>query len=474
MTTSTNKGYSLQSTGSNVGTWGDGPSTALNQGVFNIIDANLGGVVTKSLTNVNVTLSATEAQNLTVVLNGTLSGDVQITNPCIGFFYVDNQCTMAGHAITVTNGTGSPVSISNGGKIAIIADGTNGCRQVGAGVISVATGFGLSGGPITASGTASISSSVPPYGFDVPINLGIAASVAGSALTIAIKDQTGADPSSSNPVLIPFRNVSASVGTPTWLAATGALSMTVSSGSTLGTSNNIPFRIWLVMFNDGGTLRLGVINCLTSTGILPLYETSMASSIADTGAGTADSAGVFYTGTAVTSKAFRIIGYVEYINGLTNAGTWNATPDIMQLFGPGIKKPGDIVQFLYSESGAEQNTITGQQIAFSDSIPQNTQGKQMFTLSVTPTSKANRLIVESTLMLNGDSVGVAATALFQDSNANALAAIGTSINANEPKQAVMRHSMLANTSSSTTFNWRVGGSASGNIVTLNEIGRAHV
>jgi hypothetical protein len=40
----------------------------------------------------------------------------------------------------------------------------------------------------------------------------------------------------------------------------------------------------------------------------------------------------------------RIIGYAAYDSGLATPGAWGSGPTKIQLFGPGIKKPGDIVQ----------------------------------------------------------------------------------------------------------------------------------
>ena len=459
MSNSPNKGYTLQATGANVGTWG----SELNTNALTIIDNNLGGVVTKTLTNANVTLSATEAQNLTVVLNGTLSGNVQITNPCVGQFYVDNQCVMGSYTLTVTNGVGSAVSISSAAKIAVIADGTNGCRQVGAGVTQVATGFGLTGGPISSTGTASISTSAPPFGFNAPINASISCAVAANAITVALKDQSGADASSTSPVLVPFRSATASTGTPSWLSITSSLSLTVSSGSTLGASNSTAFRIWVVLFNNGGTPALGVINCLTSSGVVPLYEAALSSTTAEGGAGGADSAGVFYTSSALTTKAFRILGYFEYTSGLTTAGTWNAAPDILQLFGPGVKKPGDTIQKSYTTATAVSSITTI--IPSDDTVPQNTEGAQVLSLTVTPLSKSNFLVIESNAIASY-SAAVCAIALFQDSTVSALSANGL-LFPGGTGQISVKHQMQSNASSSTTFKIRLGPGTFGGTLTFN-------
>jgi hypothetical protein len=123
MVTSTYKGYILIVTGDEVDTWG----TVLNAQAFERIDANLGGLVSKSLTNVNVTLTADENRNLILRLNGTLTGNVLITTTLQGIMIVENLCT-GGFSVTFTNGVGSAITLPNSTRSIVIADITNGAR----------------------------------------------------------------------------------------------------------------------------------------------------------------------------------------------------------------------------------------------------------------------------------------------------------------------------------------------------------
>lgn len=141
MPTSVNKGYELQTTGTNTNTWG----IVLNEDVFEIIDRNLGGLVSKSLTNANVVLTAEESQSLVVRLTGALSGAVEITTSCIGMTIVENLTTNA-FAVTFANGVGTPVTLVQGQRNIVITDGTNGPRllvapasETIAGVVELAT-----------------------------------------------------------------------------------------------------------------------------------------------------------------------------------------------------------------------------------------------------------------------------------------------------------------------------------------------
>jgi len=303
-------------------------------------------------------------------------------------------------------------------------------------------------------------------------NLSLALSVGASALTIALKDRDGSDPAAASPASAAFRNVTVATGDFNAQNVIAANSLVVSSSSTLGTRDGIPFRLWIVLFNDGGTLRLGVINCLTTvagagsgsdvTAVYPLSAWGIASSTAEGGAGAADSAQVFYTGSTVTSKAFVVLGYATWESGLATAGTWSAGPTRVQLFGAGVPLPGQTVQVQRTQTGAFPG-VGSSTIPLDDTIPQNTEGDQYMTQAITPNSAANVLSI-SHVGNYAYSVAVSPfiTALFQDSVANALAAVSGSVGgANWAITVPLRHVMLAATTISTTMKIRAGGASAG-------------
>lgn len=463
MSKTINKNYEVQSTGSNTGAWGG----ILNTEVISIIDQNFGGLLIIPLTNANVTLTSTDVQNSMIRLTGTLTGPVTITLPSTGSFYLVENNTSGAYAVTFTNGVGASATPTQGAITLLMCDYTNniGVRVSATGLTSLLSGFGLSGGPISTTGTLSISTSAPPFGFDMPINMGLSVAVASNALTITLTDQAGSAPSATSPVLVPFRSATVATGSPSWLSVTASNTLTLSTGSSLGTSNGTAFRIWILGINDGGTFRLGAINCSTSSGITPLNETTVISSTAEGGAGGATSAGVVYSPVAVTSKSSRILGYFEYSSGLTVAGTWNFAPDKVQLFGPGVKIPGDVVQVRNSSTGAYATGTNN--FSVNDSIPTNTVGNEFQTITITPTSKANRIIVEgrSNLAYYATS-GYVSAALFQDSTSNALAAVTKNYTQNAVSTLILNYAGQVNTTSSTTFKIRAGGN-NASTVSLN-------
>jgi hypothetical protein len=157
---STNKGYEVQTTASNTGTWG----TVLNDQVIQYLDENLGGLTSKSLSNVNVTLSASESRSAILRLTGVLTGNVQITTSCIGFFFVENLTTGA-FVVTVRNASvATAATIAQGSRQTVLSDATNGCRAISSGFeAGVKAPFYMSTAPVgwTRDVTAALNNALP-------------------------------------------------------------------------------------------------------------------------------------------------------------------------------------------------------------------------------------------------------------------------------------------------------------------------
>lgn len=207
---------------------------------------------------------------------------------------------------------------------------------------NVLAGWGIA---VAGGATVSVATANPPYGVSECVNLQLNVTVATNNLTVAIKGNNGSDPSATNPVLCPFSDTTETNGGPVWVSTTAALSFSANSGSSFGSTNAILQRFWIVGFNNAGTLSIGVINASNTSQIFPLNEGVLTSTTACNACGTAATAGVFYTTTALTSKAFRILGYFEATEA--TAGTWATGATRIKLFGPGMKKPGDVVQTVY-------------------------------------------------------------------------------------------------------------------------------
>lgn len=250
--------------------------------------------------------------------------------------------------------------------------------------------------------------------FELPTNLSLAASVAGSDLTIAVKDTAGSNPSGST--TIPFRNAAVANGARVVRSLAAALSITVPATQTLGTANSSAFRYWVVAIDNAGVVELAVINCLvggaTPTAIAPLDDTAL---ITTTAIASAPSAATFYSATARANVAMRILGYIEYGSGLVSAGVYASVPTRVQLFGPGVPRPGSVVQ----QKVMSTTTVTSV-------VNSTTPVATALTQSITPTSAANVIaaLCAAPGQVNSTTVGGMAQ-LGRNSSANLIGSTGT-------------------------------------------------
>lgn len=497
-----NRNLTQPQVGGDSGTWGG----ILNSGVMAQLDLVLGATQAISMTSSDVSLSIPQWNNAAINLTGALTGDHSLVLPfnansssvAVGGLFVVANNTTGAHKVTVlTAASGSTgVAVPQGVRTFLYSDTVN-VWLADDSALTIQTFAGNPNGNVagtaasvnnppsvawdyinnvlyvcTTTGNAAAAVwSVPNFtiarGFDTAINLQLSAThTGGNLLNVAIKSaNTGSDPTSTNPVTVAFQGLSGAntTGAPSTVNIVSALNInTNATGATLGSiSGNVSFRFWVGLFNNSGTPVLALRNCSTPTAVYPVAEYGVASTTPMSAASTA--AGVWYTpnGITLTNAAFRLLGYVEYTNGLTTAGTYVSDPNNVVLFGPAVKTPGDIVQMVVFQTGAQASGTTI--IPFDDTIPQNTEGDQYMSQAITPTSPINLLDIESQAVIAGNSAGeIGIMALFQDSTANALAASAsadTSTNVNFG-QVVLKYFMQAALSATTTFKIRIGGSSS--------------
>lgn len=114
-------------------------------------------------------------------------------------------------------------------------------------------------------------------------------------------------------------------------------------------------------------------------------------------------------------------------------------------------------------------------IPYDDTIPQNTEGTEFITLSITPKSATNLLKIEVILNCSISGVMNAIAALFQDSGASAIAA-GQVSNPGSGyiEQIKFTHWMTAGTISATTFKLRAGPTAAATITINGSLGNRYL
>lgn len=223
-------------------------------------------------------------------------------------------------------------------------------------------------------------------GYGMPLNYSLSAAVASNVLTVTLNGANGSAPSATNPIWVNFPDTTLANGDPLSVQITSALTIdTHAVGASLGSTSGTPCRFWIVLFYNGGTPVLGLINCSTASQYYTLDEAELANSTAMSSGAT--SAFTFYTefGTAVTNSTYRILGYLTYETALVTAGTYNNAPDVVRLFGPGVAKPGEAINTVWAQNITSQTTLGA-------SFTQTT-----VTASITPRSKANLVEIDASL-----------------------------------------------------------------------------
>lgn len=146
-----------------------------------------------------------------------------------------------------------------------------------------------------------------------------------------------------------------------------------------------------------------------------------------------------------------------------SATKWNILGTNDADFNTKLARSGMLVQAAKSSTTA---VATGTTVTpLDDTIPQNTEGTEFMTQAITPISATNILVIEATVVCSfSAAAGTLIAALFQDTTANALAATATvTTGANFTYTLSLIHTMVAGTTSATTFKVRVGNSAVGTV-----------
>jgi len=138
--------------------------------------------------------------------------------------------------------------------------------------------------------------------------------------------------------------------------------------------------------------------------------------------------------------------YVDSIEPKTTGGVVSMTGHVLQVRN---------VQY------SDVNTGTTQ-IPTDNTIPQNTEGDEYMTLSITPKNANSYLKIEVTAMTSSNGVGRIVVALFKDSIADALNVSAVyNESADFARNMTLAHYMEAGSTALQTFKVRIGNSVSG-------------
>ena len=271
--------------------------------------ANLSGATTISdlaISNIKLGYATTATAAGTTTLTAASPNQQFFTGSTTQTVVLPVTSTLAlGLGYTITNKSTGVVTVQSSGLNTIIA------------IPSQAT---VTVTCILTSGTTAASWS---YSFDGSANIpyksfeSISASVGSNALTVTL-----------SPCTLDFRSSTLASGAVLTRLVPAAISMTVSSGSTLGTSSAVQSKLAVLAIDNAGTVELAIVN---SSVYGPFDEGLLINTTAEGGAGGADSGSVIYSTSARTSVAFRLVGYIYSTQ--STAGTWATSPSNISVSG---------------------------------------------------------------------------------------------------------------------------------------------
>jgi hypothetical protein len=329
--------------------------------------------------------------------------------------------TFAG-ALTLTQGGGSggaPLNLpNNGGNITTAAGDYAVVLALTATNVQViqytrATGAALSTVGLNLGASALAASALGSL--QQPVNMSIGTSVSSFNLTISLLGQNGSAISSSNPVLVNFRSQTLTTnGYNVFANLTSApASFQISSGSTMGCASGVLCRLWITLIcqteSPAGTGCTSVLIGASVQSSVSTCTSLQEDALQSTGAGSSGGAAVgtiYSTVGGLSGKPVRIIGYVE---DTWTTGTGWGSPTKIQLFGPGVKKPCDVVQTLYASNATPAGTSSNTPTTFlSQAItPQSAANLIRISAGVYGQTDAHQNSMGAQLYRGGTAIGIA-------------------------------------------------------------------
>lgn len=251
------------------------------------------------------------------------------------------------------------------------------------------------------------------------------------------------------------------------------LSLNPSEGA--GVSLSLPVRETGKMLKWGAS---GLVNSSSDIDALDSSVTAAAASAssAASSAGTATTQAANAAASAAAAAAMTADGALTYQKLAASAiGT---TSEILSAAASKIVTAAALSSVLGAisfSSAQESNLLTGTTTTpYDDTIPQNTEGTQFLSVTMTPKKASSILVIDICLAAFAATTNNEITgALFRDSGADAIAAwdLTQSTTVFSPGGVTLRHVVTAGSVAATTFKFRMGVATSGT-VTLNGRGGA--
>ncbi len=197
---------------------------------------------------------------------------------------------------------------------------------------------------------------VVPVGIDSPglaWNYSLTTSISSHAMTVALKDAAGNDPSSGSPVKVAFRNSTLTTGTYAVVSYTAATSVIISSGAALGCVSGAVCYYYVLGINNAGTGELAIIGSRFDLSETELISTTIFNS-------SSDDWRTAYSTTARSNVAWRMLGRIKATQ--TATGTYDANATSIELATHGLATWSNETSwtvFTANPQGVSSNPVKG-------------------------------------------------------------------------------------------------------------------
>jgi hypothetical protein len=208
---------------------------------------------------------------------------------------------------------------------------------------------------------------------------------------------------------------------------------------------------------SGGTVTLSNVNSATNRTNLGLGTAATSNTGDFEAAGSVSTHAALTTAHGISAFGATLVDDANAAAARTTLGLGSPTSVVGQVGG------GTCVQVQSKLYNAQDSTTST--IPFDDTIPQNNEGKEFFSVKITPSNSSNVLLFQATVFLSSDSTGQIQTlALFVNSEANAKAVSSDSQSDGTHMTMIpIMFSMTAGTTSEITFKIRGGNHSAGTL-----------
>lgn len=259
-------------------------------------------------------------------------------------------------------------------------------------------------GPTTAASFQSIPDVLGPFAIR---NYGLSTVISSGVLKVSLKANSGADPTTLNPVDIAFTNNGATTATYTNVQVTNALSLSITSSATLGFSGTSAHRVYIYAINNAGSVKLAVSSLGNFDTGNTVTTTAMSAS--------ADNLGALYA-TAVLTVVPRFLGWMQA--AFNSTGAWTAVTKVA--VSNQLPSTGAVV--IGGGSGGFLSTSTSFVSVTNTQITISTTGRPV-RLSLTGDNVGSPAYIEfaSTLATAGNYTGGTTVRFFNTTNSTEVA-----------------------------------------------------